>query len=300
MHICMDWRSVDFDWNRARAFLVTAEEGSFSAAARALGMSQPTVGRQVAALEQELEVTLFERVGAGLELTGAGLDLLEHVRVMGKAASLMALAATGRAETIEGNVCISASEINAVYMLPPIIERIRRAHPGVSIEIVASNNASDLRRREADIALRNFRPSQPDLFARKMPDRRARLYATRDYLKSIGDPQTPAELARGTFLGFDRTDALINGLNALGLPLTAEHFAIISENQLVQWALARRGLGIGVMLEEVGDAEPGMARALDALPPFPVPMWLTSHRELKTSRRIRAVYELLAEGLAAE
>ena len=147
----MDWQAVAFDWNRARAFLVTAEEGSFSAAARALGMSQPTVGRQVAALEQELEVTLFERVGAGLELTAAGLDLLEHVRVMGKAASLMALAATGRAETIEGTVCISASEINAVYILPPIIERIRRTHPAVEIEIVASNNASDLRRREERI-----------------------------------------------------------------------------------------------------------------------------------------------------
>ncbi|MBL8946789.1 MAG: LysR family transcriptional regulator, partial [Myxococcales bacterium] len=82
----MDWRSVRFDWNRARAFLLTAEEGSFSAAGRALGIAQPTIGRQVAALEEELGVTLFERVGSALVLTAAGLDLVEHVRAMGNAA----------------------------------------------------------------------------------------------------------------------------------------------------------------------------------------------------------------------
>ncbi len=292
----MDWTTA-FDWNRARAFLVTAEAGSFSAAARAMGVAQPTIGRQIAALEAELELTLFERVGGGVELTAAGLALLEHVRAMGEAASMAALAAGGRADSIEGTVCVSASEINAVYVLPPIIEAIRATHPAIQLEIVASNDTADLRRREADIALRNYRPSQPDLFARKVRDSGARLYATPDYLASIGDPDTPEALARGRFFGFDRSDALLNGLRALGLPLTPAHFAIISQNQLVQWGLARRGLGICIMLEEVGDPDPGMKRALPDLPPIPVPMWLTSHRELKTSRRIRAVYDLLAEGL---
>ena len=90
----MDWRSVRFDWNRARAFLVTAEEGSLSAAARALGMSQPTLGRQVTALEEELGVLLFERVGRGLTLTTGGTDLLDHVRTMGDAANHVTLAAS--------------------------------------------------------------------------------------------------------------------------------------------------------------------------------------------------------------
>ncbi|MCH7911226.1 MAG: LysR family transcriptional regulator, partial [Candidatus Hydrogenedentes bacterium] len=115
----MDWRSVKFDWNRARAFLVTAEEGSLSAAARALGMAQPTLGRQVDALEQELGVVLFQRVGRGLALTPSGLELLEHVRAMGAAASRVSLTSFGQSQSIEGTICIGASEIYAAILLPP-------------------------------------------------------------------------------------------------------------------------------------------------------------------------------------
>src|SRR3954469_19189080 len=121
MRFCMDWRSVKFDWNRARAFLVTAEEGSLSAAARALGMAQPTLGRQVDALEEELGVVLFERVGRGLTLTPSGLELLEHVREMGEAANRVSLAAAGQSQSIEGSICIAVSEVYAAFLLPPIL-----------------------------------------------------------------------------------------------------------------------------------------------------------------------------------
>ena len=157
----MDWRSVTFDWNRARAFLVTAEEGSLSAAARALDMTQPTLGRQVTALEQELGVALFERGARGLELTPSGLDLLEHVRAMGEAANSLSLTASGQATAVEGNICITATEVMAAFILPPIIEKLRRLEPGITVELVASNSTSDLKRREADIAIRSFRPTQP-------------------------------------------------------------------------------------------------------------------------------------------
>lgn len=296
----MDWRTLKFDWNRARAFLVTAEEGSFSAAARALGLAQPTVGRQVAALEDELGVVLFERVGHGLALTPTGTELVEHVRLMGEAANRVSLAATGRSAAIDGAVCISASEVIAAYLLPPIIADIRRAHPGVEVEVVATNQPSDLKRREADIAVRSFRPTQPDLVARKVGVSEAHLYASRAYLDRIDHPQTPAELAaRAVFLNFGRGPELMDGLNALGLALTPAHFRIVCANQLVQWALARQGLGVCVMMAEVGDADPTMARALPTLPPIPVPTWLTTHREVRTSRRIRVVYEMLAAGLSA-
>lgn len=168
MHICMDWKSVKFDWNRARAFLVTAEEGSFSAAARALDITQPTLGRQVAALEQQLGVILFERIGRRLALTPNGIDLLEHVQAMGQAAAHVSLTASGQSQLIEGNVCISASEIHASYLLPPIISKLHRTQPGITIEIVSSNAASDLQRREADIAIRSFRPTQPELISKKI------------------------------------------------------------------------------------------------------------------------------------
>jgi DNA-binding transcriptional LysR family regulator len=206
--------------------------------------------------------------------------------------------ATGQSLSIDGTVCITASELIAAHVLPPIIGRLRRAHPGIEIEIVASNSARDLRRREADIAVRNFKPTQPELFARKIADRHARLYAAPEYLERIGNPTSPADLSRAEFFGFDRTATMIDGLRALGLELTPRNFPIVTDNHLVQWELAKQGAGICIVMDEVGDAEPRVRRVLPELPPLPVPIWLTSHRELRTSRRIRVVFDLLAEELA--
>lgn len=288
-----------FDWNRARAFMVAAEVGSFSEAARRLKLSQPTVSRQVAALESELGLTLFERVGHGLALTPAGADLVEQAQIMGEAAEQMALIAAGRSDRVDGDISVSASEIIAAHLLPPIIAKLRAAHPGVNVEIVATNAPSDLRRGEADIAIRNFRPETPDLVVRKVRDSAARLYATPAYLERLGPISSPADLSAATFLGFDRGEALLNGLKALGLPLRLSQFQIVSGSQTTQWAMARAGLGICIMMEEVGEADPLMVQALPSLPAIPVPIWLTAHRELRTSRRIRVVFELLSASLGA-
>lgn len=297
MHSCMDWRSIRFDWNHARAFLVAAEEGSFSAAGRILSTAQPTIGRQVAALEEELGVALFERIGNTIKPTSPGLDLMEHLRAMGDAATRVSMTAAGKSLSIEGTVCITASELIAAHILPPIIGRMRRAHPGIEIEIVASNTARDLRRREADIAVRNFTPTQPDLVARKIADRSARLYATPAYLDRLGNPTSPADLSHAEFFGFDRTELMLKGLRALGLDLTPKNFPIVTDNHLVQWELAKHGVGICIVMDEVGDAEPRVRRVLPELPPIPVPVWLATHRELHTSRRIRVVFDLLADEL---
>jgi len=288
---------VRFDWNRARAFLVTAEEGSLSAAARALGMAQPTLGRQVSALEEELGVALFERTGRGLELTPTGLDLVEHVRAMGAAATRVSLTASGRSQSIEGTVRITASEAASAFVLPRIVARLRRAEPGIEVEVVASNSLRDLRRREADIALRNVRPSDPDLVARKLPDGTAYLYASVDYLDRIGDPRTTEDLRRAEFIGFEENKAFLAGLNAKELNLTERHFPVRCANHLVQWELVRQGVGIGVMVAEVGDAEPGVRRVAPWLKPFRFELWLVSHRELRTSRRVRLVFDRLASEL---
>jgi DNA-binding transcriptional LysR family regulator len=297
MRSCMDWRSIRFDWNRARAFLVAAEEGSFSAAGRVLGIAQPTIGRQVAALEEELGVALVERVGNAIKLTSPGLDLMDHLRAMGDAATRVSLTAAGKSISIDGAVCITASELIAAHILPPIIGRLRRTHPGIEIEIVASNTARDLRRREADIAIRNFTPTQPDLVAKKIADRDARLYASPAYLKRLGNPTSPAGLSQADFFGFDRTEIMIKGLRALGLELSPKNFPIVTDNHLVQWEMAKEGVGICIVMDQVGDAEPRVRRVLPKLAPLPVPVWLATHRELHTSRRIRVVFDLLAEEL---
>ena len=297
MHIRMDWRSVKFDWNKARAFLVTAEEGSLSAAARALGMAQPTLGRQVDGLEQELGIVLFERVGRGLTLTPSGLELLDHVRVMGEAAGRVSLTALGQSQILEGTICISASETYAAVLLPPIIAKLRLMEPGIHVEIVVANHASDLRRREADIAIRNFRPTEPDLIAKKIGDADAILYATPDYIAKIGNPTKPCDLRQADFVNMDHGGMMIKGLNTLGLGLTEANFPLLTKSYLVMWELVRQGAAIGILDAYIGDAEPAVRRVLPDLEPLVFPIWLVAHRELTTNRRVRMVYDFLAREL---
>ena len=297
MRLCMSGAKSDFDWNRARAFLATADEGSFSAAARLLDTTQPTIGRQVAALEEELGVVLFERVGRGLTLTATGLELVEPLRAMDEAAQRFSRVATGQSLILDGPICISAGEVTAAYVLPPIVAEIRATHPGITIEIVATNQVSDLGRREADIAVRSFRPSEPSLVARKIRDDSGYLYATPGYLKSIGDPSDLEALSKGEFVGFDETDLFMKHLNMTGLTLTKSNFPWLCANQQVQWALITQGSGIGVMTQQVGDADERVVRVLPEQLCFPIETWLTSHREVKTSRRVRVVFDMLAERL---
>jgi len=294
----MDWSSANFDWNKARAFLVTAEEGSLSAAARALGMAQPTLGRQVDALERELGITLFQRVGRGLVLTPNGVELLDHVRAMGDAANRVALTAFGQSQSIEGTICISASETYAAMLLPPIIKKLRVAEPKIRIEIIATHATSDLRRREADIAIRNFRPTEPDLIAKKIRDVPARLYATPTYIDQIGNPEHPSEFEDADFINISTGDTFRNAMNAQGFNLKQNNFPIVTENYLVMWEFVKQGLGIGILDGNIGDAEPLVQRVLPQLKPMMFPIWLVSHRELHTSRRIRIVFDMLAAELA--
>lgn len=293
----MDWKSMNFDWNRARAFLVTAEEGSFSAAAKALKVTQSTLGRQVASLEQELRVTLFQRVGKGIEITPNGLELIEYVKEMGRAANRFSIAASGQVSSLEGSVVISASEASSVFLLPPILKELRKKEPGIKIEIVATNHSSDLRRREADIAIRNFKPKHPDLIATKLKDTKAYLYASNDYLEEIGPFKKKTDLGRADFIGFSENEKYIDGLNQLGLELKPNNFPYLSENHIAHWSLVKNGAGIGVMPEKVGEAEPTVRKVLKSIPPFPIETWIVSHRELKTSRRIRFVFDFLVEAL---
>lgn len=240
---------------------------------------------------------LFERVGRGLTLTPSGIDLLEHVRTMGEAAGQMSLSAGGRAQTIEGSIVITASEIYSAFLLPPLVAKLRCYAPGIEVEIVASNTTVDLRRREADIAIRNFRPTQPDLIARKISEDVARLYGAHTYLDQIGNPATPQALSRADFIGFDTTSIMLDGLNALGLALTQKNFPVLTTNHLVLWEMTKQGVGIGVAPENIGDNEPLVRQALPGLDPLVFPVWLTTHRELNTSRRVRLVFDFLAEGL---
>lgn len=286
-----------FDWNQARAFLVTAEKGSLSAAARSLGQRQPTLSRQVAGLEEDLGVMLFERVGRRLVLTQSGIKLLEHFKAMGAAADLISLCAFGQSQSIEGRVSITATNVMATYHLPPVLRRIRDIAPGIDINIITSNEVHDLMHREADISIRHARPEQPDLVAKMIGEMSAHLYASSEYLQLYGHPETAADVSEADFIGFENTESLLAALTAQGLSLTNRNFKLSSGSGTAYLALVREGLGIGLLSKEIAAMTPELMPVLPELDPIAIPVWLVTHRELHTSRRIRLVFDLLAEGL---
>ena len=295
----MNWQSISFDWNQARAFLVTAEEGSLSAAARALGLTQPTLSRQVAALEEELGVALFERIGKSLSLTPAGVELLDHFRHMGEAAQRISLGASGQSQTIDGAVSITATDLMAMYHLPPVLRKIQHLAPELTVNIVGANDLRDLLRREADIAIRHVRPEQPDLIAKFIGDARARLYASTTYLERHGRPAIADDLRRHDFIGFSAADTVISYLTPYGLPLSERNIRITTESGSVILELVREGLGVSILSEGVAKRFPELDIVLPELEPFLFPVWLVTHRELHTSQRIRLVFDLLTEAFSA-
>jgi DNA-binding transcriptional LysR family regulator len=294
----MNWQSVSFDWNQARAFLATAEEGSLSAAARALRLTQPTLGRQVAALEDELGVTLFDRVGRSLALTPSGLELLDHVMVMAEAANLVSLTASGQSQAIEGHISITATNVMATYHLPPVLKQLREEAPGIEIDVVTSNDIRDLTRREADIAIRHVRPEQPDLIAKLVGSSSGHLYASTDYLNKHGRPKTTSDLSGAAFIGFETSERMLPFLNSLGLSLTKDNFKISSASGTVILELVKQGLGISVLDKNTAALTSGLEPVLPDFDPIPIPIWLVTHRELHTSRRIRLVFDLLAKAFS--
>ncbi len=297
MHKCMNWKAINFDWNQVRSFLATSEEGSFSAAARVLEQTQPTVGRQVANLEQSLGITLFERVGKSLKLTAAGTELLLHVREMADVASRISLTATSQSQAIEGQVRITASDVMSAFQLPPILKQIRLAAPRLEIDVVAANDIRDIQRREADIAIRHVRPTQPDLIAKLVAEATANFYAAPSYLDHVGRPRNADDLAKLDFVGFGDVDTMIGFLNPAGIDVTRQNFRIGSQSGIVSWEMVRHGFGVSVMSDDIAALTPGIERVLPDREPFRFPIWLATHSELHTAKRIRLVFDQLAARL---
>ena len=299
MHFRMDWKTVSFDWNQIRAFLATAEEGSFSAAARALSLAQPTLGRQIAALEGELGVLLFDRGGRFPTLTQAGLELLEHARSMLGAATSLSLAASGQSQAIEGQVCITANEIMTAFILPPIISRLRDKAPGIEIRLVASDEYRDLTQREADIAVRHKRPDQSDLIAKLVGQTRSHLYAATSYIDAFGRENLEKNLSEADFITDENPDRLMRVLNARGLSLSKANFKTVTNSRVANWEMVKQGMGITTMTDDFAGGTPGIEQVLSERISFELPIWIATHQELRTSRRIRLVFDELAESLSS-
>ena len=287
----------DFNWQLIPSFLAAHKHGSLLAAARALGISQPTVGRHVSQLEAQLGTPLFERTGRGLISTPAAVRLADAARAMETGAHTLMRGAHQAQTTLSGTVRISASQPVGCCLLPKLLAQLRAEQPGIQVELVVSNTASDLLRREADIAIRMVRPTQSSLVARRIGQVGVVACAHRNYLARRGVPLVPADLLGHEMVGNDRVQDIYRGFAAMGYPVGPEQFALRTDDLMAYWAAVRAALGIGFVAAYLLRGDPDVVTVLPELSLPSLAVWLVVHREIRTSRRIRAVFDFLAREL---
>ena len=290
--------NASFDWDLVRSFLAALEHGSLLGAARALKTSQPTMGRRIAELETQLGTTLFERTGRGLRPTAMALELADAARQMEQAALQLRLGLAQSQDSLRGTVRLSASTTVSCLLLPPLLAELRERLPEVQVELVSTNAVSNLLRREADIALRMVRPQQSTLIARRVAQVTLGIYGHSDYLRRRGVPRQPEQLLDHELIGLDQDDAIIRGFGQFGYSLDKEAFGVRCDDFIAQWELVRAGLGLGFIANYVALRDPAVQRVLPSFKLPAMPLWLAVHRELRSTPRIRAVYDFLAEALA--
>ncbi|ATB42085.1 LysR family transcriptional regulator [Cystobacter fuscus] len=289
----------ELDWQLCRSFLAVLDEGSLSGAARALGLTQPTIGRHVEALEQALATPLFVRSPQGLVPTEAALEIRPHAEAMRAAAASLRRAVSGAEGGARGTVRLTASEVVGAEVLPPMLARFRERHPGIALELVLSNRTQDLLKRESDIAIRMIRPEQSALLSRKVGVTTLGLYAHRDYLARHGTPRSMEELGGQALIGFDQESPSIQTLRAMGFRMGREGFVFRTDSDLAQLALIRAGAGIGVCQVGVARREEALVHVLPEDFAYALDLWVVMHENLRTSEPMRLVYDHLAAELKA-
>ncbi|MGB7319131.1 MAG: LysR family transcriptional regulator [Planktotalea sp.] len=293
----MDNSFAHLDWSLIRAFLAVAETGSLSGAARSLSQSQPTLGRQIKVLEDQLGLRLFERQARGLSLSAKGEGLLEPARAMRDAFGQLGLRAAGQDERMHGTVRITASEVMAQRILPQVISRIRQEEPNIQIELVSSNQSENLLFREADIAVRMYRSTQLDVITKQIGVAAMGIYAARSYLSQCSVPTSLEDLLDHPIVGYDRDDRIIQGMRALGWPVTRDFFAVRCDDENTYWELVRAGCGIGFTQQSFANSDPMVQRILPEFELPTLPIWLAAPEAMRATPRIKRVWEMLEEGI---
>lgn len=288
--------TTDPSWDLYGAFLAVMQGGSLSAAARSLGVAQPTVRRQIEQLEAQLGVVLFTRAPNGLVPTEVARATLPYAEAIASAARSLVRSVSAPADADRGTVRVTCSEVVGVEVLPPMIAALRSKHPQLQIELAATNRTEDLLRRDADVAVRMTEPTQEALVRQRAGRIELGLFATKAYLAAHPAPRTLPQLARDhALVGGDRARATIDALAALGLATTPKSYAFRSDSDVAQLAAVRAGVGVGVCQVPIAGSLvrvlPSLALHLDA--------WVVTHEDLRAVGRVRAVFEHLVRGLGA-
>lgn len=285
------------DWHVYRTLLTVLEQGSLSAAARELGLTQPTVGRHIDALEDAIGSQLFVRSPNGLLPTDAALELKPYAETLAATSAALLRTASGHRERVAGTVRISASEVIGVEVLPPILAPLMAAHRDLNIELSASDAIEDLLNREADIAVRMAEPAQDQLLGRRIGEIPLGFHAHRRYIEQHGMPEEIADLAGHRLVGFDRQTAYIRTMMARFPLPDGLAFAFKSDNPLAQISAIRAGLGIGICQTGLAARDPDLLPVLPELFRIPLDTWVVMHAGIKTARRYRVTFDALVDGL---
>jgi len=290
-------RSIEPGWELYRSFLAALRAGSLSGAARGLGLTQPTIGRHIDALEKALGTILFTRSQHGLQATDAAVELAAHAEAMASSAAALVRAASGSSAEVRGTVRLSASEVVGVEVLPPMLADLRQQYPRLALELVVSNQLRDLLRRDVDLAVRNVRPTQTGLVAKKIGDVVLGFFAHRRYLERHGIPRSLDDLSDHALIGYDQETPVVRSLQASGLNIARAMFSLRTDNDLAHLAAIRAGYGIGICQVPIGRRDRDLVRLLPKQFAFDLEIWLVTHENLRTSPRMRAVFEHLAAAL---
>lgn len=288
----------DIDWNLYRTFLYVIREGSFSGAARALGMSQPTVTRHVEGLEAALGIKLFTRSTDGLLPTPVAKHIAASVQAMSSLSGAIMREASHGATAALGTIRLAASKTVGVEILPRMIATLRESLPDLAVELILSNRNEDVLRGAADIAIRMKRPEQLALIATKIGVVGMGLFAHRHYVERHGMPLVPDQLADYALIGYDTETAFIDALNQLwGVRLSKENFAFRSDCEHAQLAALRSGVGIGACQAGIARRDPDLIPVLPHAPRLELEMWLVTHEDLRLHARVKQVFDCLAQQL---
>jgi DNA-binding transcriptional LysR family regulator len=293
--------AVTNDWTLVRSFLEVLRRGSLSAAARATGLTQPTIGRHIDLFEEALGVSLFTRSSGGLIATEAANTLFLHAEAMeaSMAALIRAAEAGGDKAAPRGTVRITASEMMGTAVLPEILATIRFNYPEIVFELALNNRNDDMLHRHADIAVRMVRPTQDGLVAKKIGTLPLKLYAHRRYIERFGMPKTIDELTKRHLIGFDRDDHSARSVAEGILPLSRDLFAFRCDNDSAQYQAVQAGLGIGVVQIALASRHQELVPVLAGTVSFELEVWLAVHEDQRDQPAIRAVFDGLADGLGA-
>jgi DNA-binding transcriptional LysR family regulator len=280
-------------WELYRSFLAALRSGSLSGAARALKLTQPTIGRHIDELEKALDTALFTRSQHGLLPTEAAQALAPHAEVMAASAAALVRAASGTSQEIGGTVRLSASDVIGVEVLPPMLAGLRAQHPKLALELVVSDQIRDLLRRDVDLAVRNVRPTQSGLVAKKIGTVTLGLHAHRRYLEAHGVPRTPEDLSGHAVIGYDQETPVVRSLQAKGLRFSRAMFALRTDSSLAQLAAIRAGYGIGLCQVPLGRRDADLVHLLPKHFTFGLEIWLVMHKDLRGNPRMRVVFNHL-------